>query len=237
MANELQILIVTAGSIGFFHTLLGPDHYVPFIVMAKARQWSLMRTILVTFACGIGHVGSSLVIGIIGIAMGISINHLVEFESARGEIAAWTLIIFGVAYMTLGIRKMTRKKPYSNVTIHGDSNKHLQIHNHTSDHIHRNERKSYRELTPWLLFTIFVLGPCEPLIPVLLYPAAKHNTNHVILVSVVFASVTVITMVLAVILSLYGAQVVPAERLKKYIHPLAGASILLCGVGIRFFGL
>jgi len=33
MSNELMILLVTAASIGFFHTLLGPDHYLPFIVI------------------------------------------------------------------------------------------------------------------------------------------------------------------------------------------------------------
>ncbi len=28
---ELSALIVTAASLGFFHTILGPDHYLPFI--------------------------------------------------------------------------------------------------------------------------------------------------------------------------------------------------------------
>ena len=40
MSNEIAILTATAASIGFFHTLFGPDHYLPFIVMAKANNWS-----------------------------------------------------------------------------------------------------------------------------------------------------------------------------------------------------
>jgi hypothetical protein len=40
MAIELKALILTAASIGFFHTLLGPDHYLPFIMMSWARKWS-----------------------------------------------------------------------------------------------------------------------------------------------------------------------------------------------------
>ena len=36
MSSELYLLVVTAASVGFFHTLFGPDHYLPFIVMAKS---------------------------------------------------------------------------------------------------------------------------------------------------------------------------------------------------------
>ncbi len=68
--NELSILLVTAASLGFVHTLLGPDHYLPFIVLSKARQWSSSKTMWITFISGIGHVGSSVIIGMIGIALG-----------------------------------------------------------------------------------------------------------------------------------------------------------------------
>ncbi len=37
MSHEIVVLGIAAASIGFFHTLLGPDHYLPFIVMARAR--------------------------------------------------------------------------------------------------------------------------------------------------------------------------------------------------------
>ncbi|MFC1674536.1 hypothetical protein ACFL1K_01385 [Candidatus Omnitrophota bacterium] len=42
MPKEMVILTGTALSIGFLHTLFGPDHYLPFIVMSKARQWSML---------------------------------------------------------------------------------------------------------------------------------------------------------------------------------------------------
>ena len=71
MTEEIKILTITAASIGFFHTLLGPDHYLPFIVMSKARKWSLFKTLWLTVLCGMGHVGSSIVIGLIGIGTGL----------------------------------------------------------------------------------------------------------------------------------------------------------------------
>ncbi len=76
MTKEIWILSATAASIGFLHTLFGPDHYVPFIFMAKARKWSIYKTSWVTVACGIGHVGSSIVLGIIGVAFGIAVSKL-----------------------------------------------------------------------------------------------------------------------------------------------------------------
>lgn len=93
--QELGILLITAVSIGFFHTLFGPDHYVPFIVMAKARQWSAFKTTWITIVCGIGHVGSSIILGFVGIAFGIAVAHLEPIESMRGNIAGWSLIAFG----------------------------------------------------------------------------------------------------------------------------------------------
>ena len=54
--SEAQILLLTAASIAFLHTILGPDHYVVFAAMGKARRWSLAKTLRVTLVCGTGHV-------------------------------------------------------------------------------------------------------------------------------------------------------------------------------------
>ena len=48
MTQEMILLLSTAAFLGFFHTLLGPDHYLPFIVMGKARQWSMAKTTWIT---------------------------------------------------------------------------------------------------------------------------------------------------------------------------------------------
>jgi len=65
MNEELTILLITAASIGFFHTLLGPDHYLPFVAISKARDWSQTKTLLLTILCGFGHVLSSIILGLI----------------------------------------------------------------------------------------------------------------------------------------------------------------------------
>ena len=73
MNREIAILSLTAVTLGFLHTLLGPDHYLPFIMMSRARRWTLAKTAWITFFCGLGHVGSSIVVGLIGVALGLYI--------------------------------------------------------------------------------------------------------------------------------------------------------------------
>ena len=68
MTDSIIVLCGTAASIGFLHTLLGPDHYLPFVAMSRAGGWSLKKTTVVTVLCGMGHVLSSVVLGFIGIA-------------------------------------------------------------------------------------------------------------------------------------------------------------------------
>jgi hypothetical protein len=89
MTVELNALIITAASIGFFHTILGPDHYLPFIMMSWARKWSVLKTSLITLLCGLGHITSSVVLGLIGVAMGLAVKGLEHVESVRGNLAAW----------------------------------------------------------------------------------------------------------------------------------------------------
>ena len=72
----MLILIATAASIGFFHTILGPDHYLPFIVMSRSGKWSVKKTMLVTLLCGLGHVLSSILLGVAGIALGVAVFRL-----------------------------------------------------------------------------------------------------------------------------------------------------------------
>ena len=89
MQNDMLLLTLTAASLGFVHTALGPDHYLPFIVMSKARKWSWRKTFWVTGLSGLGHVGSSVLLGAIGIAAGYGISKLEGIESMRGDWAAW----------------------------------------------------------------------------------------------------------------------------------------------------
>ena len=228
MNTDITILLFTAASIGFLHTLTGPDHYLPFIVMGKARNWNMSKTLWITFLCGLGHVGSSIAIGAIGIALGLGVKKLLIVESFRGDLAAWAFIAFGFIYFLWGMWKALKGKPHKHVHLHTNGSMHVHEHGHGEKPVN---------LTPWILFTIFVLGPCEPLIPLLMYPAAKTHIGAVALVAIVFSIITITTMMGIVVLTMRGINFLQMKVLEKYMHALAGAAICLSGCAIVFLGL
>lgn len=219
MSSALWILIGTAFSVGFIHTVLGPDHYLPFIAMAKARRWKAGKTAVITFLCGLGHVLGSIVLGLLGVFLGIVVFKLESVEALRGDLAGWFLIAFGFVYFAWGMR-------------HG-----LLHKSHHHAHGYDQDGDGAASATPWVLFTIFVLGPCEPLIPLIMYPAAELNLLAVVAVALVFGATTIATMMACVMASVWGLSFVRLPHLERYAHALAGLTVLLCGGAIKFLGL
>lgn len=237
MTAESNILIISAASIGFFHTLFGPDHYLPFIVMARARKWSLWKTCWITVACGIGHIGSSVLLGIAGIALGIAVQRLEFVESVRGDIAAWALTAFGLVYFIWGMNRAWKARPHEHHHAHGNGMVHAHEHRHMDEHMHVHDMQDKANITPWVIFTIFVFGPCEPLIPLLMYPAARESLPCLLAVTATFGIITVATMLSVVVASAWGLQFMPVRRMERYSHAMAGATICLCGLAIQFLGV
>jgi sulfite exporter TauE/SafE len=236
MSGEIALLAGTAATIGLVHTIFGPDHYLPFIVLSKARKWGAGKTVLITFLCGLGHILSSVLLGFAGIAIGAAIFSIEAIESFRGEIAVWFLMAFGFTYFIWGIHRALRSRQHVHTHVHENGESHTHTHSHINDHSHVHGDKSH-SMTPWILFIIFVFGPCEPLIPLVMYPAAEHNMTSVALVASIFGVTTIATMLAIVLAAYYGLSKISVPRLERYSHALAGLAILLCGVAVKFLGL
>jgi len=233
--DELVILALTAATIGVVHTLLGPDHYVPFLVLARARGWSLRRTLGMTALCGLGHVSGSVLLGIAGIALGWAATSLEWFESARGELAGWLLLGFGVAYTAWGVRQAMRARPHSHWHAHGDGEAHTHTHSHHGEHahVHAADAAERPSSAGWALFIIFVLGPCEPLVPLLMIPASRSSWWGVAAVTAIFAAATLATMLTVTWIGYIGLTAVGRGRLERYGHVLAGLALVACGLALR----
>ena len=237
MTKEIEILLIIAASIAFFHTVFGPDHYLPFIIMAKTGKWSKIKTFWVTIFCGIGHVGGSVILGIIGIATGLAISKINFIESWRGDLAAWLLVAYGFVYFVWGLKRAYKNKPHKHIHIHEDGTIHEHDHIHKKEHSHIHREAKSKTLTPWILFLIFGLGPCEPLIPILMYPAARNNTPGLLIVTIIFSIITISTMVSLVFLTLWGIYFLPFQKMERFNHAIGGAAICLTGLFIILLGL
>ena len=87
-------------------------------------------------------------------------------------------------------------------------------------------------MTPWVLFTIFLFGPCEVLIPLLMFPAATGSMLDVVIIALVFGVVTIAMMNVIVIAVLKGVSFVRWAWCERFGEGLAGLVLLLSGVAV-----
>ena len=213
MYNSIWILLISTVSIAFIHAL-APDHWMPFAAIGKAQKWSKLKLLWVTFISGLGHVGISIVFSVIGILLGFSLSKLKSIEGRRGEIALWLLIGFGIAYMLWGIKKAKEQK-------------HKIID---------EEKLKAKTVAVWTIFAIIILGPCEPLVP-LVFLGYNYGYSGVILVSVIFSIVTIMMMLSQSLLAFMGIQLIKNDIAERYSHALAGLVIALTGVFVMALGI
>jgi nickel/cobalt exporter len=206
MSDSFSILLFSTISIAFLHTL-APDHWVPFAMIGQAQKWSDKKLLAITFVSGIGHVLSSIILGAIGIAAGIGLSRLEKTESNRAQIAGLLIIGFGIAYAVWGLKRL----------------KEGHNHFHMMDH--------QKAATIWTLIAIFLLGPCEPLIP-LMFMAVKYGWHGIMTTTISFSIVTVAMMILQAYLSFRGVKLIKAETWAKYTHIFAGIIIAATGAAV-----
>ena len=236
MLSAPVLLLLTAFGVAFLHTVLGPDHYLPFVGMARAFHWSRLRLLTITLVCGLGHVLSSVVLGVLGIVFGWGLSHLTIVESARGRVAAYALVAFGLIYFAWGVKRALRHRPHEHLHLHEDGAVHLHQHVHEGGHLHMHGLKERVTKSPtlWMLFSVFLLGPCEPLIPLLMYPATQQSWATVAMVSAAFGVTTLVTMAALTLLGAAGVEHLRLGRLEPYMHAAAGATVTVCGLALIF---
>lgn len=213
MISSIWLLLISTLFIAFFHAL-APDHWMPFAAIGRAQKWSKLRLLWITFISGLGHVGISIFFSIIGIMLGFSLLRLKSIEGLRGEIVLWLLIGFGIAYTIWGIKKAKEKR-------------HVLI---------SEEELKAKTVATWTMFAIIVLGPCEPLIP-LIFLGYNYGWIGVLSVSVIFSIATIIMMLMQSLLAFMGIQLIKNNFMERYSHALAGLMIVLTGIFVMVMGI
>lgn len=224
MDGSWPALAASAVSVGFLHTVLGPDHYLPFVAIGSARGWSRRKLAWITASCGTIHVASSLTIALVfGGLLGLGTSKVGEVFGWQGSIVAWALVVLGSAYVAWGLLRPRRHRHLAASNPHSGE---------TPGDPPDQRNGAGKDITVWALVLVFAFGPCEALIPLVMLPTANGSVGGIVLVLLLFGFTTVLTMTTAVLLIYSGINLLPTARLARAAHPLAGLVVVLCGVAI-----
>ncbi|MGM0575386.1 MAG: sulfite exporter TauE/SafE family protein [Myxococcota bacterium] len=214
----LDVLLVSTLTVAAVHTVVGVDHVIPFVALGRGERWSLRRTLGVTALCGVGHVLSSVLLGVLGVAIGLSAERLAWVEAIRGDTAAWMLVALGAVWAAWGFSHARRR-----------------LRRPEGDHDHHGPGPVGHGA--WAIFLVFVFGPCEPLIPLMMAPAVGHDWGAVGLVVGTFTVTTVGLMLALVAVAYVGAGLPSFPAARRHVHVLVGLTLSATGLAIRFLGI
>lgn len=224
-------LSLTAITIAFLHTAAGPDHYLPFIVLSKSRNWTLRNTLLLTVLCGFGHVASSIILGAIGVFVGWQMSEIEILQDVRGDISSWALLIFGLIYLCYGLWQARKVQSHKHFDVMNDE-VYVYEHSHESSYTPQKRVK----VTPFVLFAIFVMGPSEPIIPLLFFSGTHRSPSEILWLVAIFTLTTILTMVTMVLLGKYSYHRIRTESVERFSHAIGGFVISFCAFGMLFLG-
>ena len=229
--HESVILILGTTSIALIYTFLNPDHYLPPAAMFRSGKWSQSKAIYITLLCGFAFLLSSLLISTIGLALGLAIKKYVALEAFRATLAAWVIILFGLAYFDHRLALALIDPQPEHWHVHrGEVTNIYNDPLQTKGHAHIQEKENLVTLEPWKLFWTFFFYPCKPFIPIVIYPAANWNTVSLGILTAIFIVVTVASLLAIVLNPDLGIKLASYKRLDRYRNALAGATIFVCGI-------
>lgn len=226
---SMTLALVTAAiGIGSLHTL-APDHWVPFAALARAQRWPARRTVLVTSACGLGHVTASVALGLLAAWFGLELFERLghRLESVSGLL----LIGFGVAYSAWGLHRSISRRAHQHAHVHRRGHTHLDQRGHGAADI-----DVHRPLTAWTLFLLFSADPCVAVIP-LMFASVPIGWSATIAVVAAYETATIGTMVLLVLPARAAASALRGSWVDRWGDALAGGVVVLVGVMVAELGI
>ncbi|MGD8375746.1 MAG: hypothetical protein PVF68_06360 [Acidobacteriota bacterium] len=227
MGETTYLLVVTAGATALFHTLI-PDHWLPFVLVARSQGWSLRKTFLTTMLSAIFHVTLSLGLGILAVFLGR------EFVLSVGEglerLAGIGLLFFGLVYTLFFLVGGGRHQHY--FPGHGE---HHPVEDYGGQESGPSPRHIFsrhlgnRNLGAVTLAVVVGLNPCVLAIP-LMFGTIADGGWSIFWVGTSFAVTSIAVLVAATTLGYRGIHRIRLGFLDRYGEVLSGLIIALLGV-------
>jgi nickel/cobalt transporter (NicO) family protein len=246
--NELVFitLMVTGFGVAFLHAAI-PTHWLPFVVAARAQQWTKPKTLLVTGVAGAGHALFTTALGVLVVWGGMAINN--RIGKAFPIIAGGALIGVGAFYLVRQIRggaghshlfgshsHHNHEHPYDETQSPSLSPKHQRVEEENEIETIK-EHWSHRR-SDWVviagLCALLTFSPCEAFLPVFLI-GAKYGWIGFALLSAILAIATVAGMLVFTWLTLAGVEKLNFRTLEKFESGILGGVLCLLGILIIVF--
>lgn len=214
----------------FFHAAI-PTHWLPFVLVARARNWGNTKTLAVTALAGLGHVALTSLLGLAIAWFGFQIEEKVEWFSrlAGGLLLAIAAFYFWRQWSGRGILHHHPPGSHHNADEHCG---HGHERSHWDDELkdsHLVSRKSGDGAAIGGLFIMLTLSPCEGFLPVYL-SGVQFGWRGFIVLSAILAVATLAGMTLFTWLALVGFDRFRLQTFERYEAALLGTLFAILGV-------
>jgi threonine/homoserine/homoserine lactone efflux protein len=240
--NSASALVLAAAGVGFGHAVL-PDHWAPLALLSRTRRDPLHRVVRRSLAAAGTHVLLSLLLGALLIGIGLSFRATVlRYEDyVVGGLLLATGAVFAVLELT------GRGHGHSHDDAHSHSHSHDRDHGHShgadhgrghsdddAHHVHSSSGGSrFRAALALAVPFGAAASPDLTILPVFLAASALGAATAVGSL-LVFAGVTVATIVGLTVAASLGASMLTAPWIERRANLLTAATLLVFGCLIAF---
>jgi ABC-type nickel/cobalt efflux system permease component RcnA len=234
---KTSLLFGTALSTALFHTLI-PDHWLPFVLIGRARSWSARKTMAVSGTSALIHATLSVGLGLLAVGIGLAWARLLGDSLARAS--AVLLIVFGLGYAAWAWRKGGHFHPGGRLAHEGHDEAscadgtrgfhdgHLHYHA-DGDMIHGADQRS-----GYYLAFIVGINPCILILPIM-FSSVERGATAVALVTLAYTVTTVALMVGLSVVGVVVARRIPVPGIARHMELVSGLLIALTGVLLFLF--
>ncbi len=229
----LTTIAATGFTVAFFHAAI-PTHWLPFVLVARARSWRPGKTLAVAAFAGLGHVALTSLLGL-GIAwFGFTIDE--ELGHAFSRIAGAMLALVGIYYLWqqfrgAGIRHHVVAGSHHHATAHCGK----ETSSHWEHELEESELLSGDRAAMGGLFLMLTLSPCEAFLPVYL-SGVQFGWSGFFILSGILAVGTLTGMTLFTGLTLIGFGKFELKRFERWESGLLGTLFLVLGLIVFVLG-
>jgi sulfite exporter TauE/SafE len=227
-----SLLLVTAAATAAFHTLI-PDHWLPFVLVGRARGWSARTTAAVSGFSAVVHVALSAVLGLLAIGAGEIVAKAIghQLERASGVL----LVVFGAAYAIWAWRKGGHFHPGGALLHRAEATDACDGHEgpENPEHLHYHADEAWIRAGKGALPLALVVGlnPCILVLPIMV-ATAERGAMTVAAVTFAYSATTVLFMVGLSVAGVAGARRLPVPAIARHMEAASGVLIALVGAAV-----